>query len=81
MCPLCLVVKTMASEQFEEIVPGKLTVSQNLGKKSAPDCLAMMYRYNRAATIWMTKEAMAALGTNNFKSYFLKGFDKSGTGN
>jgi hypothetical protein len=81
MCPLCLAVKTISSEQFEEIVAGKLRVSQNLSKESTPDCLTMVYRYNRTAAIWMMKETMAALGTNNFKSYFLQGFDKSGTGN
>jgi hypothetical protein len=67
------------SEYFLEIIPGEFAISQDLSKKSTPDRLAAVYRYDCAPAIWMAKETVTALRTDHFKTKFPKGFDKLGT--
>ncbi len=63
-----------------EVVPGEFTISEDLSKKSAPNCLTSVHGNNRAPPIWMAQEMVAAPCANNFKTKFPKGFDKLGTG-
>ena len=64
------------SEYFLEIIPGEFAISQDLSKKSTPDRLAAVNRYNCAPAIWMAQEMVTALRTDHFKTKFPKGFDK-----
>ncbi len=64
---------------FLEFVPGEVTVSEDLSKKSAPNRLTLVHGYNRAPPIWMAQEMVTAPSANNFKTKSPKGFDKLGT--
>ena len=64
------------SEYFQELIPGKFAISQDLSKESTPNRLAAVYRYDRAPAIWMAQEMVTAFRTKDFKTKFPKGFDK-----
>ena len=64
------------SEYFPEIIPGEFAISQDLSKKSTPDRLAAVCRYDCAPAIRMAQKTVTALRADHFKPKFPKGFDK-----
>ncbi len=63
---------------FLEVVPGEVTVLEDLSKESGPNRLTLVYGDNRAPPILMAQEMVTAPCANNFKTKFPKGFDKLG---
>ncbi len=54
----------------------KFRVTEDLAKKSRPDCLSSMHRHNGASAVRMTKKVMTFFDSYHFKSGTTESLDK-----
>ena len=59
-----------------EFIFCNFTISQNLRQKASPNCLPSVYRDNRASTIFVLEEMMAAFFTFYFEPESLESSDE-----
>jgi hypothetical protein len=60
-----------------KVFASDFAIPEYLGQKAAPDGFTAMNRNDRTSPVGMPKEVLAALGADNLKAEFPKGFDEA----
>ena len=60
-----------------QLVPGQVTVAQNLSEQAATDRFSAVSRHHSATTVRMLQEVMAAPDSNHNEAQFLEGLNEA----